>query len=1070
MNNPQQQAIEKTEGPCLIMAGAGTGKTYTIIKKISHLVENEICKPSEILCLTFSNEATNNMKSELLKELKKASDITVNTFHSFCADILREFGHLIKIDPGFELLLPDDARIMFHKYIGVTPYYANRYVATISTAKDFGISLEKLEEYTNNLKKNFKNIKDIDKCAEELDLELNTLHLNPSDTIEERRKTRERKKEITEFIKKYQEYIKFQNFVEAWKKYEELKKDKNYQDYSDLNANVLQLFNKFDMDEIKDRFKYVVIDEFQDTNKLQFELIEHLAKNHKNITIVGDQNQSIYGFRGAYKESFNHFKEVFNVDEKQDIFNLNKSYRSPNKILKISYDLIKSNYNNPEECFLVKNFEDKEGSDITVYELKNFEEEARKVAELVEENIEEGVPFNEICVLYRTHKQGRLIRQAIESKNIPVISAGKTDLMQKPEIKTVIAYLSILNNLTERTGTGEQAWWDLFHYHNSLAPEDSIKIGRYLKSKREDDISIDFVLLNHLEKINLSSEGKKVIKRVVSKLNELVKISNKHLPDLILDIYELTGLNRAFTHQRSVRNIESLMNLKQFYDIAESFYKMHEKSLSSFIKYLEILDDLGVNVDASKVNDINAIRLMTIHAVKGLQFNKVIVTNLSEGRFPVERTRNEPLIPKEFLPDLNRYLDSLNITDEKKIIEAIKDYERETLLYEERRLCYVAFTRAKQDLVLTFTTADEETNSTGPSIFLNEIAFNDNKDIKVIQDFEEKCTIFAPCSKYEQFKSLLKNQFIEALDTDDIDSLLSRLATYHAVREGEIFDYSKINWDKIIDRKELQNHIKMTNGKCSCLKFDHDNFTFSPTALLTYDECPKKYELQSIFQMPERGAFEWSGASVGSFIHKLLEEGVKSGFKSKEEFIKRAKEMSNLSDWKEIDLVEVKKLIDIFWERHKGRYNEKSLVEQKLSFELGGFRFFGIADRIDFIKDKNIEVIDYKTNKSSIEPKKRAWQLGFYAIATKKQLNLNPVKLTLEMLRLEKPIETEVDKEGNVKAGRSKGFNIKEVEDELVDCAKKIVKDYEGEFLPTEDENKCRFCGYKFYCPKWEEK
>jgi RecB family exonuclease len=146
-------------------------------------------------------------------------------------------------------------------------------------------------------------------------------------------------------------------------------------------------------------------------------------------------------------------------------------------------------------------------------------------------------------------------------------------------------------------------------------------------------------------------------------------------------------------------------------------------------------------------------------------------------------------------------------------------------------------------------------------------------------------------------------------------------------------------------------------------------------------------------------------------------------------------------------------------------------VEKWINLELGGFKFNGKVDRIDFIgQGKDVEIIDYKTNKEAIDPKKRAWQLGFYAIGAEKSLGLNPIKLTLEMLKLEKPLEAEVDKDGNVTAGRSKGFNIKEVEKELIETAKKIMNDYEGEFLPTKDESKCRYCKHKFYCPKWEEK
>jgi len=1066
MNLAQEKAIENLSGPCLIRAGAGTGKSFTIVKKIAHLINSGVCKPSEILCLTFSNEATNHLKIEVEKELRVASDVTIKTFHAFCASILREIGHLMKVSPDFTILLPDDAKVLFHRDLGITPYNSDRYVKSIATAKDFGISIDRIETYLNIFKERFpKNITDLDAYANDLDTELKLLHLKSQDTKEQKRDVKERKKIISQFMKDYDYYVKYRDFIDAWKKYDALKSQKNYLDYADLNFLVLKIFDNHGPDDIANKYKYVITDEFQDTNKLQFDLIVYLAQHHKNITVVGDPNQSIYGFRGSFRESFNEFRKAFDVKDEQ-VFTLDKSRRSPNTVLRSSYELIKNNYENPDECMLIENYEGKEGAKVKVIELKNGAEESRKVSEIVEKEIENGTPLREICVLFRTHAQGKLIQQSLDSKNIPTISAGRTDLLQKPEIRTVIAYLSILNNLSKRTGTGEQSWWELFHYHNALTPEDAIKIGRYLKAHRKEDLSIDYAAILKIDDIDISHSGKKIIKRIISKLEELMKQSNKPLPELVLDIYELTGLNRAFSHSRNARNVEGLLNLKYFYDVTENFYSMHGKDLETFIDYLEILDKVGVEIEASKITDVNAVRLMTIHAVKGLEFEKVIVTNLSEDRFPITRTQNEPLIPKELNPDIKIYLEKHGIDPEDT--DAIKEYEKKILLLEERRLCYVALTRAKKELIITYARSyNAEEDSTNVSDFLKEINYKENPDIEYIVDNDELCTIFAPNSRFEQYKGILKKQLIESLDSDEIEVLLSRLLTYHAVREGEIQKY-EIDLNKLVDKKELEIHINSHHKKKSSLIFDHANFTFSPTSLMTYDECPKKYELQHIFQMPERGAFEWSGASTGSFVHSLFEIGVSEMFTDKEQFVNKALEMSKEEEWKGVDLEDVRNLIDVFWARHNGRYNEKTLVEQGLDIELDGFKFYGIADRIDFIKDKDVEIIDYKTNKDSIEPKKRAWQLGFYAIAVKKKYGYNVKKLTLEMLRLEKPLEAEVIGD-EVTAGRSKGFKITEVQKELVETAKAIVHDYETEFLPVKDDSSCRNCGYKFYCPKWEE-
>ncbi len=1070
LNKQQQKAVKKTEGPCVILAGAGTGKSFTMVEKINHLAnETKQYDPEEILCLTFSNEATNSLKNKIQERLKTPKNVNVHTFHGFCADVLREDGHLIKVDEGFEILLPDDAKVLMHKYLDISPYWCNRYITTIQSAKDFGITLEGIREYYEKVKENALALakgNDIEGFEKKQRARLQTLHLKPNDTKEERKEIKDEKKQIKEFLQAYDEYEKFKGFIEAWEGYNKLKEDMNYLDFSDLNLLALQLFRQFGAGKYSETYKYLVVDEFQDTNKLQFELIEHIASHH-NITVVGDPNQAIYGFRGAYKESFDNFKQVFKIKEDDVIF-LDKSYRSRNKILNTSQELIKNNYEDPAECFSIKNAHGEEGDKVKVYELLSKEEEARCVAEQVEEAIAQGIPKEEICVLHRTHKQAELIKQALELKGISVITAGKTNLLQRREIRTAISYLAILSNIVERSGFGEQSWWDLFHYQNTLSPADSLKIGRFLKKYREQEISVDEAMLTMLEKVELSEHGKKVVQKIVSKLRTLVDSTNKTLPNLILDVYELTGLNRAFTSERSIENIEALLNLKKFYEIAENYNSVHGGKLADFINYIEIIDTLGVNVDASKIANVDAVRMMTIHAAKGLEFEHVIVTNMAQDRFPVTRTQNEPLIPKELLPDLKAEIESWGEIDDKEKQKRIKNYEKDVLLYEERRLCYVAWTRAKSNLILTYARSyNSEPDSAQESVFLQEINHRANENVELIQDDNENSSIIAPDSAYDKYRSLLKDQLIKSLDTERFEDIVERVMNYVVCREKNIpeFDFTKIK----VNREELERHLSKCTENRSLLKFNPSEFTFSPTALLEYADCPKKFELSQLFQMPQRGEFDEGGAaSTGSFVHKVCEDGVKQGLKSFDEYVTLAEQLSKDPEYKGIDLEDVKEMLHVFWERNKDKIGEESKPEIKLKAEIEGFRFFGLADRVDCFDDGTVEIVDYKTNKRPLDPKKRAWQLGYYALASK-QLGFEPSKLTLDMLRLEKPVEMVIEN-GEVKgSGREKGFNLEEVKEELVETAKNIAHDFEHEFNVTEDDNKCRFCGYKFYCPKWDE-
>ena len=1024
-NERQDKAITKTEGPCIILAGAGTGKSYTVVEKVSHLVNNGR-NPDDILCLTFSNEATDSLQRKIQEKLQRS--VNVKTFHAFCQDLLREDGHLIGISEDFEIILPDDAKILIHKYLDIQPYWAGRYITTISTARDFGISLDDYRAYVEKLEQLIPEERDIDEYAEELSTELKTLHLRPQNTSEEKRVVRERKKEIKSFLERYYEYEKFRDFVEAWEGYENLKKERNYLDFADLNDYALQLFRQFGSEKFSG--KYVFVDEFQDTNKLQFELIEYIARDH-NITVVGDPNQSIYGFRGAYKENFEQFKESFNVQQ-DDLVELDKSYRSTNKILNLAHDLIKNNYENPEECVKVQSYYEDEGENVKVVETVNMDEEARLIAEKVQEAIDDGVKMEEICVLHRTHRQASVIKRVLELKGIPVISAGRTNLMQKPEIRTAASYLSILANLIERSGFGEQSWWNLFHYQNSLSPEDSLKIGRFLKKNRE--VGVDEALLNN--EIDLSQEGKDILERIRNKLRELLENSNKPLPELVFDVFEISGLNRAFTHERSIKNIESLMNLKKFYELAENYYKNHETSITGFINYMEIIDNMGINVDASKIEDVDAVRLMTIHAVKGLEFERVFVSNMAQDRFPITRTSNEPLIPKELHPT---YRDE----------EDVKQLEKELLLYDERRLCYVAWTRAKKNLVITYARSyNDKVDSASESVFLQEVDYVNN--LEFIRDEDESSTVIAPGSHYEEYKAKLKGQVVSAMDTDDFKSAVERLKDYFVCRDKVIDTEFSVTFD----RERLERHLARCTENRSLLVFNPKYFVFSPTSMITYEKCPKKYELANLLRMPEPGDFQVTAASVGSLVHKICEEGVNRGFTSLEEYHSLCPDD------------EVKQMITVFWERNKDKIGD-SQTEVELAVEIGGYRFFGIADRIDKLPDGTVEIIDYKTNKQDVKPDERAIQLGFYAIAAEK-LGMKVSKLTLDMLRLDRPVEMTVEN-GYVSCGRMKGFSLEEVEKQLIEICRAIAADYESEFEITDKDDNCMFCGYKFYCPKWVE-
>lgn len=1076
INEQQLKVIEKTSGPCIVLAGAGTGKTSTIVEKIKYLVDEGFYNADEILCLTFSNEATNSLKSKVQNSLKSFKQPTIRTFHGFCSDILKEDAYLLNLENEFQILLPDDAKILLHRDLGVLAYKVKNYIQTISTANDFGIDRTQILEHVKKLEDEIVKITLIDKLEEkilEIELKLNTLHLEPNT-----KEIRQIKKECKTFLDVSKKYKSFMDFLDVWEKFDNVKREKKLFDYSDLNKYVLELFRKFGAEKYTNNFKYIIIDEFQDTNKLQFELIEHIAYEHKNITIVGDNNQSIYGFRGSYKNSFNHFIEKYGARD-EDIISLYESWRSTNSILDVAYDLIKNNYEDPKECFKTKNAKGIKGEKVKLVETKNMAEEARVIGDIVEEKLKTGIEPKEICVMYRTHRQGDYLKEYLKSRNIEMAQVGKSDLISRPEIKTTISYLAMLNNLTSRTSIGEQSWWHLFHYKNIISMPDSLKIGRFLKKHKTK--SIDEVLILSLDELDLNENSKKIISNILEKLNFLHEKSNLSLPNLVLEIYEITGLNRAFSHKRTNKNIESLMNLKKFYSIAEKFAEIHGDDLEKFIDYMEILKEIGITIDESEIQNDNAIRIMTMHSTKGLEYECVIVSNMAEGRFPLSRTKNEPLIPKELLYDIQYFLKKIeekegHLSDSQRQ-EAIKQFEKESLLVEERRLAYVAFTRAKKDLYLTFARSynEGEEDVCEESIFLEEIGYDDwnnlpeviHDNIEYNKDDNILNTSIAPCSVKDLLMSKIKNEIILCLDNYDTDFLLDRVSEYRSLSSGKIVNLNNV------DEENLKLIIEKGKNNFSGLKFNKSMITMSPSSIMEYDECPKKFELSRILHLPKRNDFseDADAADVGSFIHKVLEDGVNMKFSSEDMYLEHAKKLMGTKDYENMPEKEINSMIKVFYARNKDKINEKSQTEVPLPYELNGFKFFGIADRIDELEDGSLEIIDYKSNKSKLSPKKRAFQMGFYAIAAKENFGKEVSSLNLEMLKCEKPDEFLV--EGNdvkPKSGRGQGFNLDYVKEEYIRITNLIAKDFESEFKTSKSDGPCRFCGFKFYCPKWESK
>jgi DNA helicase II / ATP-dependent DNA helicase PcrA len=962
--------IKKVTGPCIILAGAGTGKTTSIAEKIKYLVSEGIYSPEKIVCITFSNEASNNLYSKVRPFISGEKEPVIKTFHSFSAEILRIYGKKIGIEEDFKILTPDDAKVIMHKNFNTAPKKCHDYIGAIGIAKDVGISFEQVERVLSVKSASFSEseLRNVKETIYNLSLELSTL----SKSV----KNEELKKKISEL----KEIGEMADFLKSWRAYERIKKLNNYQDYSDLNQRALELLKLFP--EIAKEYEYVIVDEFQDTNRIQLDFLVRLAF-HKNITIVGDLNQSIYMFRGAYTENFSVFREKFGV-LKEDVFNLDKSHRSTNRILSLANKLISNNHSG-KNLFDVTNARGIEGEKISVYEMKNGFEEARKVCEIIEEERKEGIEYSDICVIFRTHQQGRVIKRVFEERGIPFVSASKKSLFEQGIIKRVISYLKIISNVKESKKRGEDAWWDLF-FETGFEKEDLIKIGREMNNIKNED-NFNKIALEKFSQLNLSYSGEMKLKAIGEKINMLVEISEKGIAEIIKEIFVLEKSDFEIGKQE-------MLDFNKFYNLAVQNLKIHFGEIANFVHYLEIIESLGINIESSESEE-NGVRLMTAHSTKGLEYHTVILTNMAEKRFPIEGSKANKILPLElFNPEL--------------VLSGgrAEDIQKELQLLEERRLCYVSFTRAKSKLFITYSREYSKTSSF-PSRFLGEIDYKNCADIEFYVDSDEK---------YIRQEEAVRTNHKLVFFSSDVGEAIAKL------------DIS--------------------------VKSPYD-MEFSPSSILLFKECQKKFEYKYIYNMPEKKPVFWEDIRIGSFVHLVLEKGVRGGFQKEEEFINLAREFCREQDWEGIDIDASVFLIRVFFARNKGKYNSKSRTEQILKTTIGELRFTGFADRIDF-NSEGVDIVDYKTGRAEIVPEKRNIQMGYYAIAAQKFGRVN--RVILDTLRREKPVEFILKGSDVVSVNSKSSFNLEDVRKELYSSGQEIMRAIKDGFKECSSEKNCAFC------------
>ena len=652
LNDKQYEAVVTTEGPCLVIAGAGSGKTKVLTHKIAYLIGEKQVKPWNILAITFTNKAANEMKERIENLVGDvAADIWMGTFHSICVRILRRFIDRIGFDSSFIIFDKSDQRTLVKtciKSIGLDDkMFTDRSVLSeISNAKN---EMLEPDQYTVRANGDF------------------------------------RKEKIALVYEMYQKRLKENNAI----------------DFDDIiNYTIKILMENPDILEYySDKFKYVLVDEYQDTNKAQFTLVTLLASKNGNITVVGDNDQGIYSFRGADISNILNFERDFPGTK---IIKLEQNYRCTGNILKAANAVIKNNEVTYKKELWTEN---EVGKLPTVYSASNEYDEGTYIAQQIEHlRREEYYKYSDFAILYRMNTQSRAIEEILRRESIPYKIIGGLKFYERKEIKDIISYLRLIQNPSDnlslkriinepKRGIGKTSLDKIEELSNNTG------VPMYEIIKNAEQYGLNRVFINSREFVN-------AIEELRAKKDD-IKIS-----DLIKETLKKSGYTQALENENTIEAENRIENLDEFLTVAIEFEdESADNKLSDFLEGITLSSDID-NMEETE----ETVTLMTLHSAKGLEFPVVFLVGMEEGIFPGYKSIGEP---KE--------------------------------LEEERRLCYVGITRAKEYLFLTCSkqrTIFGSTSCNQVSRFLREIPSDllDGYD-KALGEKQESNNVFGD-SKY----------------------------------------------------------------------------------------------------------------------------------------------------------------------------------------------------------------------------------------------------------------------------------------------------------------------------------
>jgi DNA helicase-2/ATP-dependent DNA helicase PcrA len=970
LNDAQRRAITHREGPLLVIAGAGTGKTRVITERIRHLLETDASlSGGNILGLTFTDKAAGEMKVRVVKATgERAKDVTLKTFHAFCESLLKDVDSdhvmLDKVDHWI-LLRRNLHRLQLDRYrrLAEPGQFLSDFIEFFSRCQDELVSCSDYLRY-------------VEKLAAELEAERAKLD---ADTLGEREEALAREREI----------------ARAYQASEELLREKKRSSFGSLITGAVQLLERDAVlrAALQNRYRYILVDEFQDTNIAQLRLLELLANDSRNIFAVGDNDQAIYRFRGASFGSFKLFLERFTgwregQDSKPFRVSLMENYRSTPGILRVASQVIGMNTASADFPKKTLTTNRPEGEKIRVVELAGIEDEARWVTAEIQRIHRAGRRWRDFAVLYRAHTHRDALARELSQRRVPFV-ISRLSILEHPLVKDLIAYLRLIakpyDDIAAARVLAAPAW--------RQSPSDLVRFAERARKNRKkiyDELQTKQASLPFEPSVNQLTE-----------LLDFLSVQRKAIhgrtaAEVLADLLEwLEIYARASEQDRAY-----VRRLPEF--VKEWEAKSETRGLPEFVEYLEYFDQAGGTICLEEDASADAVQLMTVHGAKGLEFSHVFVMRVNKNKFP----QPERLHVFEFPTRL------------------MKEGAPEVYFHhqEERRLYYVALTRAQDRL--TITSLIEKKGKVPP--FIEDILMEPSvKRRDVLQLAPKVAAVPANPSGEPDARMAQNSLFAPAGGPPKVFSRIAQWAqTFHPPSP-----------------EPLQLH---------------------PSAVQSYRSCPQKYAFSSLWSLQEGPKATLTfGRVMHGTIRRMMAE-FKKGNRLPFDEVQRVfeTEWSSAGYEDEYQEGEYKKDgLEQLRNFHQAVLERPLLVlELEKNFELpveNNVILKGRIDQVNSLGRRDVEIVDYKTGKAKKDSDaQKDLQLSIYAIAAKEIFEWNPVRMVFHYLQDNQRQETTRD-------ARQLDEALRVVQETAADIRA-------GEF-PAKPGFICRNCAYKPICPAHEE-